>query len=197
MRTRGFTLIEMLVSVAVFSIVMVVALGALLALSEANRKAELFSEATNNLNSAIDSMTRTIRTGSNYHCGTGAVNQTQDCQSSSQDQFAFLPNGATLATQVVVYKRSSTGCPGDVAGCILRSQDGGVNFYSITSADVTITSLKFYVIGAPVGIQTFGSLNLSVQPKVVILISGYVTTKSGFKSNFKMQTSVTQRLYDQ
>jgi prepilin-type N-terminal cleavage/methylation domain-containing protein len=197
MKTRGFTLIEMLVSVAVFSIVMVIALGALLALSEANRKAELLSEATNNFNSAVDSMTRTIRTGSNYHCGTGAVNQTQDCQSSSQDQFAFLPNGATLSTQVVVYKFSSSGCPGGVAGCIVRSQDGGVNFYSITSADITITSLQFFVVGAPQGLQTFGSVTMSVQPKVVILINGYVTVKNGLNSNFNVQTSVTQRLYDQ
>ncbi len=164
MKNRGFTLIEMLVSVAVFSMVMVVALGALLALSEANRKAQLLSEATNNFNSAIDSMSRTIRTGSMYHCGTGAVDQTQDCQSLSQDQFAFLPNGATLSSQVVVYKFSSSAseCPAGVAGCIVRSQDGGITFSSITSSDIVITSLQFFVVGAPQGLQTFGAVTMSV-----------------------------------
>lgn len=197
MMNRGFTLVEMLVSVAIFSTVMVVALGALLSLSEANRRAELLSEATNNFNSAIDSMTRTIRTGSAYHCGTGTLSTLQDCQGTSATQFAFLPNGASLSSQIVVYKFSSSGCPNNVAGCILRSQDGGVTYAAITSPEIIITSLNFFVVGAPQGVQTFGSQSLSVQPKVEILITGYVTIKGGVTSNFNVQTSVTQRLYDQ
>lgn len=197
MTNRGFTLVEMLVSVALFSMVMVVALGALLALSEANRKAELLSEATNNFNSAVDSMTRAIRTGTQYHCGAGTLSAPQDCQASNGTQFAFLPNGASLSSQIVVYKFSASGCPNNVAGCILRSQDGGTTFAAITSPDIVITSLKFYVVGAPQGSQTFGTQTLSVQPKVEILIGGYVTTKSGVTSTFNVQTSVTQRIYDQ
>lgn len=194
MSNRGFTLIEMLVSVAIFSVVMVVALGALLSLSEANRRAELFSQATNNFNSSIDSMTRAIRTGSQYHCGTGTLSALQDCPSTHGTQFAFLPSGAS---QITVYRyNSGVGCPNNVAGCILRSQDGGSTYAAITSPDIVITSLKFYVIGAPQGVQTIGAQSLSVQPKVEILINGYVTVKGGVTSMFNVQTSVTQRLYD-
>ncbi|MBY0473087.1 type II secretion system GspH family protein [Patescibacteria group bacterium] len=192
---RGFTLIEMLVSVAIFSVVMVVALGALLSLSEANRRAELLSQATNNFNSSIDSMTRAIRTGSQYHSGTGTLTTLRDTPDANGDtQFAFLPSGGS---QVTVYKyNSGVGCPNSVAGCILRSQDGGSTYAAITSPDIIITSLKFYVIGAPQGVQTVGAQSLSVQPKVEILISGYVTVKGGVTSSFNVQTSVTQRLYD-
>ena len=140
MSNRGFTLIEMLVSVAIFSVVMVVALGALLSLSEANRRAELLSQATNNFNSSIDSMARAIRTGSQYHCGTGTLTAVQDCASTHGTQFAFLPSGATLSSQVVVYKyNSGAGCPNSVAGCILRSQNGGSTFSAITLATSLIS----------------------------------------------------------
>lgn len=197
MTNRGFTLIEMLISVAIFSVVMVIALGALLSLSEANRRAQLLSEATNNFNSAIDSMTRTIRTGSQYHCGTGTLSALQDCPSTNGTQFAVLPSGASLSNQIVVYKHNSgAGCPNSVAGCILRSLDGGATYAAITSPDIIVTSLKFYVIGAPQGVQTIGAQSLSVQPKVEILIGGYVTVKGGVTSAFNVQTSVTQRLYD-
>jgi len=176
---------------------MVVALGALLSLSEANRRATLLSEATNNFNSAMDSMARSIRTGSQYHCGTGSLSAVQDCQATAGTQFAFLPYGATLSNQITVYKYSTVGCTNNVAGCIMRSQDGGSTFYAITSPDIVITSLKFYVVGSPIGVQTIGSQSLSVQPKVVILISGYVTVRTGVTSTFNVQTSVTQRIYDQ
>lgn len=138
-------------------------------------------------------MTRTIRTGSQYHCGTGTLTQLQDCQETGQTQFAFLPSGAS---QVTVYKYSTDACPNNISGCILRSQDGGSTFAAITSPDIVITSLEFYVVGAPKGVQTVGGQSLDVQPKVEILIGGYVTIKGGVTSTFNVQTSVTQRLYD-
>jgi prepilin-type N-terminal cleavage/methylation domain-containing protein len=60
---RGFTLIEVLVSVMIFSVVMTVALGALLAMSQSDKQAEELKTVVNNLDFALDSMTRTIRTG--------------------------------------------------------------------------------------------------------------------------------------
>src|SRR3989344_8697452 len=53
---RGFTLVEMIVAIALFSIVMVVSVGALLALVTANRKAQALQSVMNNLNIALDGM---------------------------------------------------------------------------------------------------------------------------------------------
>lgn len=183
-QTRGFTLIEMLVSVAIFSIVMVMALGSLLSLSEANRKAELLSSATNNFDSVVDSMTRAVRTGSRYHCGGGTLTTTADCAASGSNEFAFL----SASGQTTVYELDTSGCANGI-GCIVRSTDGGSTFTSITSPDIIVTSLKFYVIGS-----TNGD---TVQPKVVMLMSGYVTITGLQQTTFNIQTSVTQRLYDQ
>ena len=183
LRPRGFTLIETLVSVAIFSTVMVVALGALLSLSEANRRAELLSSATNNFDSAIDSMSRAIRTGINYHCGAGTLTATLDCTSAGSTQFAFL----AATGNETVYQFGTIGCPNNV-GCILRSTDGGASYASITSPEIFVKSLKFFGLGA------FNTDN--IQPRVVMLISGYVVVKGVQKSVFNFQTSVTQRFYD-
>src|SRR3989338_1985894 len=77
---RGFTLVEMIVSVALFATVMLVSVGALLSLMGANRKAQALQSVMNNLNVALDGMVRSIRMGSNYHCGAGTFSATQDCQ---------------------------------------------------------------------------------------------------------------------
>lgn len=68
MQNRGFTLIEMIVSLAIFSIVAVVALGALVKIISANHKAQALQAAFTNLNFALDSMSRELRVGSDYHC---------------------------------------------------------------------------------------------------------------------------------
>jgi prepilin-type N-terminal cleavage/methylation domain-containing protein len=210
MMNRGFTLIEMMVSVALFTAVMVVALGALLGLSEANRKADSLSAAVNNLGAALDDMSRTIRTGSNYNCGAvSPVTSPHDCSGSASPgtAFSFLASDGVTET---VYRLNTTAnnASGSVAGgntcgqitgtigCIERSQDGGVTWLPITSADVVVQNLNFYVIGS--------SPSDHIQPKVTIVIDGYVIVTTsvnpsvpGQQSAFDIQTSVTQRVYDQ
>ena len=63
----GFTLIEMLVSIALFAIVMVVCVGALLSLVGANKKAEALESAMNNLNISLDDMVRNAREGTGFN----------------------------------------------------------------------------------------------------------------------------------
>ena len=65
----GFTLIEMMVSIALFAIVMVMSMGAILSIVAANKKAQALNSVMTNLNFAVDSMSRDIKTGYNYHCG--------------------------------------------------------------------------------------------------------------------------------
>src|SRR3989344_2142786 len=81
----GFTLVEMIVAVALFAIVMVVAVAALLSLTAANRKAQAIQSVMNNLNITLDGMVRNIRMGVDYD-GSG------DCSSGS----AICKNGSEV-----------------------------------------------------------------------------------------------------
>lgn len=173
----------MLVSVAIFSVVMVIALGALLSMSEANRKAETLKSVINNLNFSLDSMSRSIRTGNDYRCGAG---QYVSCPSgATQFQFVYPRN---TFYKLETSNASLCGQTGTV-GCITRSIDGGVTYAPITSPEVIVTNLKFYLVG--------NSLVDNLQSRVFITLSGYVKVSSSQNSTFNLQTSITQRLYDQ
>lgn len=188
---KGFTLVEMMVSVAIFTIVMVIALGSLLAMSESDRKAQTLKSVINNLNFSLDSMSRSIRTGSVYHCDASQlpVSATRDCISTPASSFAYqAATGNTIVYKLETSNATLCGQPASAVGCILRSIDGGNNYSAITSSEVYVNALKFYVIGAQ---------GAGVQPKVTILMSGQVTVTATQNSLFNLQTSVTQRLYDQ
>ncbi len=65
---KGFTLIEVMVAVSIFAIVMVVAVGAVLAVVAANKKAQALNSIIDNLNFSMEAMVRDLRTGYNYRC---------------------------------------------------------------------------------------------------------------------------------
>jgi type II secretory pathway pseudopilin PulG len=182
----------MLVSVAIFSMVMVVALGALLSMSVATRKAESINSAINNLSAALDSMSRAVRIGSVYHCGSGGTaTVTQDCTAAAEPYFSFLAFDGSQVTYCLSNPSSNT-CSTtptcSTGSCsILRSINGGA-FSGLTAPEVHIKYLGFYVIGSTQGD--------SVQPKVNIRISGTVQVTATESSTFNIQTSVTQRIFD-
>jgi hypothetical protein len=126
-------------------------------------------------------MSRAIRTGSVYHCGSGTLTTMQPC-STGATQFAFL----SAAGQTTVYALNTTSCANGI-GCIVRSTDAGATYLPITSPDIIITSLQFYVRGVAG----------NTQPQVSILLSGYITLKGTQQTPFNVETSVTQRIYGQ
>jgi prepilin-type N-terminal cleavage/methylation domain-containing protein len=185
---RGFTLIELMVSVAIFTVVMVIALGALLAVSAAERKAETVKSVVDNLNFALESMSRTIRTGYDYKCGVGG---TGDCGSSgdpftsAQSYIAFTAVDGSLVAYCldggVIKRQITTG--------VLSTDCTASVFLPITSTELVVSSLSFYVKGAP--------RTDTLQPKVTIIITAYANVGATGQTTFNIQTSITQRIYDQ
>lgn len=217
MQTKGFTLIEVLVSTAIFSVVVIIALGALLAMSESDRKAQTLKAVINNLNFSLDAMSRAVRTGEDYACITADNVDPHACDQSPSSSFFFtdsngkkvvycLSNGSTNTCTSAA--PGDTNCTAlDASGnpdpcSVLRSYDGGP-YVSLTSPEVKVTNLAFFLSGAE------RDETPKLQPKVAILLSGFVRVAGGAKtladcsvsgnqcSTFSLQTSVTQRIYDQ
>ena len=65
---KGFTLVEMIVALMIFSVVATVALGAVIKVISANRKAQTLQSAVTNMNFALDAVSRDLRVGSSYYC---------------------------------------------------------------------------------------------------------------------------------
>ena len=177
---RGFTLVELMVSVSVFIIVMVISMGSILSVIDANRKSQSLRSVMDNLNFTIEAMTRNIRFGTNYHCDItqGIVSLPRDCSTAASSMSVTSSAGIQ-----VVYKL--------VNGRIARTLNGGSDYY-LTGTDLTVTNLAFRVYGSD---YYSGGTNLD-QPKAIIVIGGYVGTKASTKSTFTIETTVSQRLFD-
>ncbi len=63
---RGFTLIELMVALGLFAVIMTIAAGSYLTMINANRHAQALAKGIDNLSFALEVMTRTISTGSQY-----------------------------------------------------------------------------------------------------------------------------------
>lgn len=170
----------MVVSVALFAIVVTVSTGALLQVLATNRQAQAVETVMNNLDFALQQMSRDIRVGTNYYCGTNFTGARLSCaDGGSSSSFSYTAHDGTR----VVYELD-----GDQ---IKRSNDGGTNYYSITSPEIHLTNdsahggngLKFYVTAGEAG---------NVQPKVRIVIDGHVQIKNA-ATYFELQTTVSSR----
>ena len=185
--SRGFTLVEMIVAIGLFSIVMVVSVGALLALVNANRKAQALQSVMNNLNIALDGMARSIRMGNNYDGSTGCTGNTgdvNDCTGGST-MFVFQPYGDASDPQWIYNFNSAT-------NRIERSTSGSISGAApITAPEVSIDEMLFYVVGTKRGDGD------TVQPKVVIVIKGSAGVPgSASRTTFHLQAAAVQRVLD-
>src|SRR3989344_2766515 len=86
---RGFTFIELMVAVSIFIVVMTISMGSIINVFDANRKSRSLKTVLNNLNLAVESMSKEMRFGRNYHCSSGTVTIPQNCNDNSC-QSAFL-----------------------------------------------------------------------------------------------------------
>lgn len=182
----GYTIIELLVSMALFAVVVLMATMAFLGVMSSNRKTLASRTALDNLNFAIENMVRDMKTGYTYHCGnSGTITDPQDCP-SPRSYIAFEgQNGNPLIPgDQIVYRLGGVG-----GQQIEVSNNSGSTFFPITAPppELSVTSLGFRVYNALVSDQK--------QPRVVIVIRGVAGT-GATASAFDVQTSVSQRSPD-
>lgn len=175
-RTRGYTLIELVVAVGLFALVMTLASGAYLLMIDLNRQAQSISTGIDSLSFALETMTRSIRTGTNYsykgNCRSGAIGN--DCPGGSTG-FSFTDsNGVNVSF--------------DQVGTTIVKNDT----LPLTDPSVTISSLTFYVTGT--GTITDGDY---LQPHVTITVSGSVASgPRKAPQPFTIETGSTMRGID-
>ena len=185
----------MMVAVSIFAIVMMIGVGALLSLIETNKRAQAINSVMNNVNAAVENMTRSIRVGFTYHCEISPSPQSpailatpQDCASGGGKLLAFESSDGDVTDEgdQVVYRLNGT--------YIERNLRSGANGYwvAITAPEVTITDFQFYVTGSS---PLTGVPSDYIQPRVLMILRGVATLPKG-NTEFTVQSTVTQRLLD-
>jgi prepilin-type N-terminal cleavage/methylation domain-containing protein len=203
---RGFTLVEIIVSLAIFSVVATVALGALIKIVSANRKAQSLQAAITNLNFALESVSREMRVGTKYFCEEdynssvpgNEITAPEGCPGISSagngEDGAFIafnssrrdtasPQGPCNLITAYRFKPNATGFSfekGEQQGC-KDPINPSADFSPVTDPAVSITgfSLKFTGDRYPLGI---------------IRISGYAGDKERERTYFDVQTAISARV---
>jgi prepilin-type N-terminal cleavage/methylation domain-containing protein len=184
MDKRGFTLVEIMVALAIFGLVVTMALSSLFTLSESNRKAQVSRQALDNVDLILDDMIREARFGKNFHCDvmTGSLDKPLDCASGASS-FALtrldtndivvyrtlVVNGKTVITKHVIHNGISD--PSQI----------------ITADGIDIALLKFYVKGSKENDAIHSRVFLTMRAN---LKEGNASTTINF------QTTISQRSPD-
>jgi prepilin-type N-terminal cleavage/methylation domain-containing protein len=201
---KGFTLIEMIVSLALFTVVAVIAVGALLKLMDTERKSVTLKTSIDNMSFALESMSREMRVGRNYYCIPNDLSNIPIPTHLIAGNSNLCPTGLTnswivaftstkpclndLNNSVVYAYRFKAGITG-TNGTLEKAQQvpdcsvpvGEANFQEVISDDIDITDSQ-------VDIQLVG------RPKLFFYFKGFTGVKSKEKSSFSLQTSVSQRI---
>lgn len=186
----GFTLIELMVATTIFVVVVVASMGSLFTLLDASKGSKALRSAMDNVNFAMDSMTRSIRMGTNYYCISDgspmspSTSENLNCSDGGQG-FSFVPqkeDGAS-PSRVGYMAETITDANGESHRTLKRC-DSPTHCVSIVSSDVNIEKLKFFTSGSGV--------DDTAQAKVYIIMKGTVMVK-GVPTSFAIQTLASQR----
>lgn len=211
----GFTLIEMIVSLAIFGIVVTISVGALLVLVGTNQRLQGEQSIMTNLSFALDSMTREIRTGSAYWCFSSLNSnqyteggdldtllpdtQVSDCSDGHGNNpnswryhgLAFIEGGDSISDSA-----------GEDRILYLYDKDEkiiyrrvGTSKQSLVSEEINIVDVDFFVTGSEILNDASSGLGETKQPTVTIYIRASENA-DGSGKQFEVQTTVTQRTLD-
>ena len=208
---RGFTLIEIIVALMIFSIVAVVALAALIKIVDANKKAQTTQDAVVGLSFALEALSREVRTGGTIRCepsSTGSLTDpssylSQACTGSSGHNqllvfrsanidytstppcrllYAYLFTANSDGTYQLSKAHQTAGTTNDGLPHCLQTFDSS-SFSSITPENVVISDYQLRV----------SSSGVSSYPTVFLMLSGYAGTREQVKTYFTVETAVSQR----
>lgn len=190
-RNSGFTLIELMIATSLFTIIMLMGVGSLVISSNSAKASQKLRITVDNVNFAMENMTRELRMGTSYECKTDFVNlaaaSPTDCAlgNTPGNIIAFNPQqtpGAPLRVSYQLKPRNDVGGTNSLERCEVNVTPCS----EIVSPDVDIKTLKFFVKGS--------QLNDNIQPSVEILIKGVVTIKNkNISKSFTLQTMTSQR----
>lgn len=208
----GFTLVEMIVSLAIFSIVVTVSVGALLVLVATNQQLQAEQSVMTNLSFALDSMTREIRTGTEYFCLSASSDSglrnlfnnasdldyeledlSQDCTDGNPSNLRFHGLAITEGGDSITSSSDRIFYFYDSSEKKIFRRVGNGPKESIVSSGIVVEEFEFFVSG--VRPLSAGGAGSAEQPSVTLFIKA--TEKGGATNKpYYLQTTITQRTLD-
>ncbi len=183
-KDQGFTIIETMISIALFLIVVTIGMGALMQASEVHKKSQNMRSVMDNLSFIMDDMSRNLRTGSSYVCTGGTGAPSPDCTDGTEISFNSS-DGVTQLKYLI-----------DLNNDIIQKTTNN-------DTPVTLSPSSDIILGQGSGFTVIGATPASAgtgdtqQPFVTIRLVGTITDhNTNNTTSFSLQTSVSQRFLD-
>lgn len=189
---KGFTIIEIMIAVALFTVIMTISIGALLNVNLGYKKSQKLRVVIDNLNYIMEDMSRNLRLGADYHCDSiiqpsSFPAPAKSCARSLFIVFKPFNWDPTNNPNEWIYAISANG------NGISKTTAGNFSgFVKLNTDEITIDPNRsgFTVVGAED--KTSGNTD---QPFVIIRLAGDIIYQ-GINTPFDLQTSISQRQID-
>lgn len=167
----GFTLLEMVVSIGIFSVLITITIGAVIAINKAQLKASNIQTVVDNIRFSLESMTKEMRTATDFQPRVPLAHP------QAYAELYFTRSDGTISGYCVEANalKKVTGAP-VCAGS------------AVTSEDIVVENITFFVIGQDAG-PTDG------QPRITIFLTAR-SSDTRLETNFHLQTTITPRIRD-
>lgn len=185
---RGYTIIETMISIAVFLVVVVIGIGALLQTNTLHQKSQDMRSILDNMSFVAEDMSRNMRTGYNFHCGDFSnIEEAKSCALGGNVFFESANGGSGSGDQWGYKIEAVSGSNYNIS----KTVNGGATWVQLNPDEVVMESFSgFTVLGA-----TSPTSGDQQQPLVIIRLVGKITYKN-VVTPFSIQTTVSQRLID-
>jgi len=162
---KGFSLIEMIVAVAVFTVVVIIAMGTYLNASSLQRRAVAARALNDNLSFAFEVITREIRDGHDFFFSGNQI----DFKNNFECDISYYLLGGKL------YRYGSL----DTSISCLNPEDR-----PLTSSEIEINNLEFNL--------AFDNPS-NLRKMIIINMNGFINLEKGDEYEFNLQTAATQQ----
>lgn len=165
-RAAGFTLLEMIAALGVFSVIIIIFSATFLSLLNAERRTQIAANVQDNLRFALEVMAKEIRTGTGYSIPSSPSNTSITFTNADNVPVTYRLSGSDLLSN-----------PCNLNPCIGKVISG--KFLPLTSKQISVQKLEFYPLS--------GS-----QPSVQIVIRARAMVQN-VETELTVQTTISKR----
>jgi len=203
-RKKGFTLVEVLVSVTIFTVVAIVGITAVIVAKSAYEKNQAIRATSDSLMFILDDISRTARLGDYYRCidqnlinlqDTGTPLDGQNCRGVSFEPFWNIDPDSSEDQLIYIFAETVDPETNESMGALFaRSLDdqsldsidvSGESFQRITPRNINIDISRS-------GFDIIGAEDFTSQPRIIMRIYGEIVERNQ-TTQISLQTTISQR----
>ncbi len=186
----GFSLVEMLVAIAVFMILVVILSGIYVAFSRNQARANVSQKMVNSLQYTLEIMSRQIRDNSivDFSNTCPILGYTGSCillQREDGSLFAFAYNNDSL--EYVLVDKGESG-----VYSVISEPGSVIQFLSPEGNNIKVGLMKFYIQPST---NPYLPAGPNQQPKVTIILQASYSGSASLDIVYNLQTTVSSRIY--